>query len=80
MTQLEFHDKFQTDEQMFIWVNEAEKKIAQLESENENLKAPKLCETCEAKNTCIVIAALKKYGIWKDTDEFGCNYHELKAH
>lgn len=43
MTQLEFHDKFQTDEQMFVWVNEAEKKIAKLEAENEKLKEPKIC-------------------------------------
>lgn len=54
-------------------------RIKELEAENAELKEPKLCETCEAKNTCIVIAALKKYGIWKDTDEFGCNYHEPKA-
>lgn len=51
MTQLEFHDKFQTDEQMFIWVNEVEEKIAKLESENAKLQEGKHCHGC--KYACV---------------------------
>lgn len=55
MTQLEFHDKFQTDEEMFVWVNEAEEKIAKLEATDKI----KNCEECYEK----VIKVFKLRGI-----------------
>lgn len=79
MTQLEFHDKFQTDEQMFVWANGVEEKIAKLESENTKLKEPKICLTCRLfeDNSCIH-PEVEDFYVPQYIHHSGCGLHELE--